>query len=178
MQEMKDAGCILLRLGVESASDRILQMFGKNPKKKDWHTLCHQIFSGARTLGIATNALVIIGNPGETVAEIESTIKLTISLNPDIIQVHFFTLYPGSPAYDDYKDQLTDEAVSKMHHYNIPTINLSKVSDEKLWKLRSTFYKKFFLRPSFVMNHLYHYAPFYLSNPKVFKQLSNVTGIL
>ena len=178
MQEMKAAGCILLRIGVESASERILQMFHKNPRGKDWHKTCKTIFSEARRLGIATNALVIIGSPEETQAEAEATINFVAELNPDMVQVHFFTLYPGSPAYEDYKDRIPPEQVAKMHHYNLPLVNLSRLTPEELWKLRSKFYKRFFLRATFVFQHLYHYSLFYLFNPKVFRQLSHVAGIL
>ncbi len=178
LKEMKDAGCLLLRIGVESGSDRVLQLFRKNPKGRDWKKTCRAIFEEARRLGIATNALVIIGNPEETREEVEGTIDFVVSLNPDMIQVHFFTLYPGSPAYEDYKNLVSEDQVSAMHHYNLPVVNLSRLSSEELWRLRGKFYKKFFFRPSFVFPHLYRYLPFYLHNPKVFRQLSKVTGIL
>lgn len=178
MQAMKDAGCILLRIGVESASDRILQLLRKNPKKKDWKPLCQSVFREARKLGIATNALVIIGNPDETREEAEATINFVCSLNPDMVQVHFFTLYPGSPAYEEHKGRVPEDQIAKMHHYNLPLVNMSQLTDEELWELRGAFYKRFFLRPVFVMQHLYHYSLFYLTNPKVFRQLSNVAGIL
>lgn len=178
MREMREAGCILLRLGVETGSDRVLKLFRKNPKGMNWKETCKSVFAEARRLGIATNALVIIGSPDETREEIEATIELTLELNPDLIQVHFFTLYPGSPAYEEYKDRLPGDQISRMHHYNLPLVNLSRLSREELWKLRSLFYKRFFLRPSFVFSHIYHYGLFYISNPKVFRQLSKVTGIL
>ncbi|MBW2056590.1 MAG: radical SAM protein [Deltaproteobacteria bacterium] len=178
MKEMKEAGCILLRLGVETGSERVLKLFRKNPRGKNWEETCKAVFAEARRLGIATNALVIIGSPGETRQEVEATIRLTLALDPDLIQVHFFTLYPGSPAYDEYKDRLPRDEISKMHHYNLPLVNLSRLSQEELWELRSLFYKRFFLRPSFVLKHIYHYGIFYIQNPKVFRQLSKVTGIL
>jgi radical SAM superfamily enzyme YgiQ (UPF0313 family) len=178
LKEMREAGCVLLRIGVEAGSERVLQLFRKNPRGRDWKQTCQTVFSDARRVGIATNALVIIGSPGETREEIEATINFTVDLDPDIIQVHFFTLYPGSPAYEEYKDRVPENEIPKMHHYNLPLINLSSLSQEELWKLRGLFYKKFFFRPSFIFKHIYHYAPFYLLNPKVFRQLSKVAGIL
>jgi anaerobic magnesium-protoporphyrin IX monomethyl ester cyclase len=178
MQEMKAAGCILLRIGVESASDRILQLFGKNPRGQDWKKTCQTVFREARRLGIATNALVIIGSPEETGEEAEATMNLVVDLNPDMVQVHFFTLYPGSPAYEEYKNRVPQDQIAQMHHYKLPLVNLSRVTPEELWQLRSRFYKRFFLRLSFVFQHIYHYGLFYVYNPKVFRQLSNVAGIL
>jgi radical SAM superfamily enzyme YgiQ (UPF0313 family) len=88
MKEMREAGCVLLRLGVEAGSERVLRLFRKNPKGRDWKKTCQSVFSEARRLGIATNALVIIGSPDETREEIEATIDLTLELDPDVIQVH------------------------------------------------------------------------------------------
>lgn len=178
MNAMKDAGCILIRFGVESANERILQLLNKNPRKKDWRKICNEAFHEARRLGIATNALIIIGNPDETAEEIENTINFVVELNPDMVQVHFFTVYPGSPAYEVYKSRVPEDQVAKLHHYNLPIVNLSKLSEQELWKLRSHFYKRFFMRPAFVFSHILHYSLFYLTNPKVFHQLWNVTGIL
>ena len=50
MQEMKTAGCILLRIGVESGSDRILQMFRKNPRRKDWKKRNQKSMNGFQKL--------------------------------------------------------------------------------------------------------------------------------
>ncbi|MFC2173539.1 B12-binding domain-containing radical SAM protein [Acidobacteriota bacterium] len=178
MAEMKKAGCILLRLGVEAGSERVLKLLKKNPKGLDWKKTCKSIFHEARRLGIATNGLIILGNPEETREEVENTIRLVLELDPDMIQVHFFTPYPGSPAYEDYKEQIEKDQISRMHHYNLPDINLSAISPEVLWKLRGKLYKKLLLRPSFILKHLYHYGPFYLTNPRVFKQLSKVAKII
>jgi radical SAM superfamily enzyme YgiQ (UPF0313 family) len=136
LREMQEAGCILLRLGVESGSDRVLQLFGKNPRGKDWRKTCKSVFREARRLGIATNALIIIGNPDETREEIEATINFALELNPDMIQVHFFTLYPGSRAYEEHKASVPRNEISKMHHYNLPLVNLSRLNSEELWNLR------------------------------------------
>jgi len=115
---------------------------------------------------------------GKTREEIEATIDLTLELDPDVIQVHFFTLYPGSQAYEEFKDRIPKDQLSSMHHYNLPLVNLSRLSQEELWRLRGLFYKRFFSRPSFIFRHIYHYGVFYLHNPKVFRQLSKVAGIL
>ena len=178
MVTMKDAGCVLLRLGVEAGSPRIIKELRKTGKEEEWLDRCRKTFKLARKVGIATNALFIIGSPTETREEIEASIKLAKELNPDIIQVHYFTLYPGSAAYDDYRKTLSPDLISRFHHYKLPVVNLSALSTEELGKLCGRFYKQFLMRPAFILNHLRYYTPFYLKNPSIFLHLSRVSKIL
>ena len=93
---MKRAGCVMLGLGVESGSERIIKIIKKQQGSKPWLELCRQAFGWTRALGIGTNAYYVLGNPTETREEIEQTIRLALELNSDSIQVHFYTPYPGS----------------------------------------------------------------------------------
>ena len=103
---MKKAGCVMLGLGVESGSERIIKIIKKQQGSKPWLELCRQAFGWTRALGIGTNAYYVLGNPTETREEIEQTIRLALELNSDSIQVHFYTPYPGSSAWEEYRDQL------------------------------------------------------------------------
>jgi radical SAM superfamily enzyme YgiQ (UPF0313 family) len=179
LKEMKSAGCILLRLGVEAASSRIIKLLQKTTKNKqaDWSNMCREVFTYCHRLGIATNALFILGNPSETQQEMEASIELAKDLKPDMIQVHFFTLYPGSPAYTMFQEHLPKEYIPKLHHYNT-SINLSAVDSQELKELRAKFYRHFIFRPQFFLSHIYRYGIFYLCNPWVFQRLWRIMDIL
>ena len=90
----------MLGIGVESGCQRIIEDMDKTRKKRPWPELCRRVFGWARELGIGTNAYYVIGNPTETRQEIEQTIRLAQDLNSDSIQVHFYTPYPGSKAWE------------------------------------------------------------------------------
>jgi anaerobic magnesium-protoporphyrin IX monomethyl ester cyclase len=174
---MKKAGCSLLGIGVESGSERIIKAMHKQGVDRSWTGLCRQVFGWTRDLGIGTNAYYVIGNPTETREEIEETIRLALELNSDSIQVHFYTPYPGSQAWELYKDRL-DESVSKqLYHYARPLLSLAAVSPEDLVKLRSRFYKRYLFRPRFALRHLRRYGLFYLHNPNVFWSLLGIRKI-
>jgi radical SAM superfamily enzyme YgiQ (UPF0313 family) len=66
---MKKAGCIMLGIGVESGSQRIIEDMHKQNQAKPWRDQCRRIFSWTRRLGIGTNAYYVIGNPNETSEE-------------------------------------------------------------------------------------------------------------
>ena len=108
---MKEAGCILLRFGIESGSRRIIDILKKRDSDIDWIETSRAVFKNSREEGISTAALFIIGSPSESQSEIESSLKLAKELEPDFIQVHFFTPYVGSAAYEQYKSRIEGESL-------------------------------------------------------------------
>ncbi len=174
---MKKAGCVMLGLGVESGSPRIIEDMKKRESSAPWLQLCRQTFRWTKELGIGTNAYYIIGNPTETREEIEQTIRFAMELNSDTIQVHFYTPYPGSAAWEKYKDQLADHHPEKMYHYAAPVIPLAGVSNDELVKLRSRFYLRYILRPGFAINHFRRHAAFYWHNPDILWTLLGIRKI-
>ena len=174
---MKKAGCVMLGLGVEAGSERIIKEMRKQGVDRPWRDLCRQVFGWTRELGIGTNAYYVIGNPTETREEIEQTIQLAMELNSDSIQVHFYTPYPGSAAWDLYKDKLSDADSMHLYHYARPLLSLAAVSSDELVKMRSSFYKRYIFRPRFAFRHIRRYASFYLHNPNIFWSLFGIRKI-
>lgn len=171
---MKQAGCIMLGIGVEAGSQRIIDQMKKTKHSKPWSDLCRQMFRWTRELRIGTNAYYVIGNPTETREEIEQTIRLARELNSDSIQVHFYTPYPGSKAWELYKDQLDQAESGEMFHYATPKLALSEVPVEELVKLRSDFYRGYILRPGFAVDHLWKHARFYWHNLDILRTLLGI----
>ena len=174
---MKKAGCVMLGIGVESGSERIIKAMRKQGNGRPWLELCRQVFGWTRELGIGTNAYYVIGNPTETREEIEQTIRLALELNSDSIQVHFYTPYPGSAAWDQYKDQMADSVSKQLYHYARPLLSVAAVSPDELVKLRSSFYKRYLFRSGFAFRHMRRYGLFYLNNPNIFWRLLGIRKI-
>ncbi len=175
---MKKAGCVMLGIGVESGSERIIKMMNKQPGSKPWLELCRQAFGWTKALGIGTNAYYILGNPTETREEIEQTIQLALELNSDSIQVHFYTPYPGSSAWEKYRDQLAGCDPAAMFHYAKPSFSLAAVSPEELVMIRSQFYRRYLFRPGFAFDHLRRHGVFYLHNPDILWRLLGIRKVL
>ena len=178
LMQMKAAGCVMLGIGVESGSARIIAQMRKTPNPQGWIERCRQIFQWTRELGIGTNAYYVIGNPTETRAEIEQTMQLAQELNSDSIQVHFYTPYPGSAAWETYKDQLAAHGAEQLYHYAKPILRLAEVSPDELVALSAQFYKRYLFRPRFVLSHLWHYGGFYLYNLDILWTLLGIRKII
>ena len=176
---MKRAGCVLLRFGIESASERIIKIIQKNPRNINWTETSKSILSCCRRAGITTNALFIIGNPGETAEEMKATIKLSKELSPDLVQVHFFTPYPGSAICENsHNHALKINELLRMHHYIYPQINLSNVSADDLITMRAVFYGSFLLRPFFLLGHFFNFLLFYINNIECSYAFSKILKII
>lgn len=175
---MKRAGCVMLGIGVESGSERIIKDMRKQRRSKPWLELCRQVFRWTKALGIGTNAYYVIGNPTETREEIEQTIRFALELNSDSIQVHFYTPYPGSAAWEKYGNRFNGSEPTKMFHYAKPIVSLAEVSPDELVRIRSRFYRRYLFRPGFALAHLRRHGAFYLHNPDVLWSLLGIRKVL
>jgi anaerobic magnesium-protoporphyrin IX monomethyl ester cyclase len=177
LARMKKAGCVMLGLGVESGTQRIIEQMQKQRHPQPWADLCRQVFRWTRQLGIGTNAYYVIGNPTETREEIEQTIQLALELKSDTIQVHFYTPYPGSMAWEQHRDIIARCDPTQMFHYATPLFSLADVSVEELVKLRSQFYRRYIFRLGFGVPHMWKHAGFYWHNPDIFGALLGIRRI-
>ena len=90
--------------------------------------------------------------------------------------MHFHTPYPGSPDWEKYHSDYDDP--TKLFHYAKPIHSVADVSPDELMEIRSSFYKKYLFRPKFALQHLWHYAGFYLHNPDIFWTLLGIRKIM
>lgn len=175
VQLMKKAGCVLLRFGIESGSNRVLKIL-KKTTNEDWVKQAEHTFKMCRNVGIARVALFIIGNPTETETEILKSINLAQKLDPDILQVSFFTFYPDTKIYKDLNPNKEDLNFANMHHFSNPTEkwNPSEVNSERLCALQKKFYAKILFRPKYIWRHFIDYGLYYLNNPGIMLSLSKI----
>jgi anaerobic magnesium-protoporphyrin IX monomethyl ester cyclase len=96
---LKDAGCKVIAVGVESGDLKVLQRVNKQQNLEK----LKMGLKNAKSAGIAIQAYFIVGLPGETSQSFELTCKLLneLGLEPGIDRVNFFaaTPYPGTALY-------------------------------------------------------------------------------
>jgi len=165
------SGCILIRMGIESGNRRILSLLAKTNRKDTWFDRSREIVKIAQSNGISVACLFMVGSPTETKRDVQESIEFAKKLNPEIIQVAYFTPFPGTKAYALYKDKIPDLKVEDLYHYNFPKFNLSNMSDQDLKDAQGLFYRKFLLRPSFIVKHFLGNFLFYMANYKIFLRL-------
>ena len=94
---MKQAGCVRVKLGVESGCERILKLTKKNITKKQ----IRNAVSIMKKVGIETTAYLMIGFPTETKNEAEETLAFAGEIDSDYYSLSILAPYPGTEIYDD-----------------------------------------------------------------------------
>lgn len=175
---MGEAGCILIRFGLESRVERILEILKKTNNVKKWIESGQPTVRRARSYGIGVACLFQVGSPTESLEDVKETIKYAKLLNPDIVQVAYFTPFSGTAAYDMFQKQIEEVSNEDIYHYSSPVINVSAMTDSELKRAQGLFYKKFLLRPSFIVRHVVDNALFYFMNHDVLLKLLRIIKII
>jgi radical SAM superfamily enzyme YgiQ (UPF0313 family) len=93
LELMKASKCQYLSIAVESGSPRVLKEIIHKPVDLEH---ARNMIAHARSLGIDTTALFVIGFPGETWDEIRQTIDFAAEINADYIKINIATAFPGT----------------------------------------------------------------------------------
>jgi radical SAM superfamily enzyme YgiQ (UPF0313 family) len=106
LSDMKSAGCQTIFFGTESGSPRIQQKLGKNIDLEE----VKRTFELTRQVGIKRATSFMLGIPGETVEDMQATLKFAKSLHADVVMFNIYIACPGSKLYDEViKEQLYDQ---------------------------------------------------------------------
>jgi radical SAM superfamily enzyme YgiQ (UPF0313 family) len=121
LQLMKRAGCWQIAYGIESGSQRVLDMVKhevKIPRMIETLRI-------TRAAGIRTKGLMMMAHPTEAEDSLQATIDFLRTAPLDLVQITKFTPYPGTPSYATIHDhgafQEDFEAMNAMNWVFVPT---------------------------------------------------------
>jgi anaerobic magnesium-protoporphyrin IX monomethyl ester cyclase len=104
LAQMKHAGCTYLIFGVESGSQKILDLLGKGITVEQ----IENAFKWAKEIGIKAGMYLMIGIPGETQEDIEMTKRILAKSEPTFLDVAPLTPLPGTKIYEMTKHLIRD----------------------------------------------------------------------
>ena len=129
IRSMKNAGCELIWFGVESGSQKILDIIHKQitiAQSRDAFRLCKKI-------KLRAGASFLIGTPGEKIEDIYKTIDFANELKPEFAWFNIFTGYPTSPLYEYVvKNRLYEKDIG----HGILIIKTNEFNREKLEEIQ------------------------------------------
>lgn len=150
LSKMRRTGCHTIQFGVESGDQQVLDSTGKGTRIEDVRRafeLCHRI-------GIRTNAFYIIGLPGDDERSIRSTIDLAVELGSDFAVFSLPMPQVGTPlgrAVGEDAGVLRD---TTMDDVSRPRRSLATLPPERLWELRNLAYRRFYMRPEYIIRRV------------------------
>jgi radical SAM superfamily enzyme YgiQ (UPF0313 family) len=150
------AGCHTVMFGIENASEEILRRYSKGiTRERIRATLdrCHK--RGLRTLGY-----FLIGLPGETEATVRATIDFARSLPLSYASFNLPSPVEGTALYEEAEAMgALNRSDHNLDRSREVSVSLSGIPDAKLLELKRTAYRRFYLRPWFLVKTIARLYP-------------------
>lgn len=149
LREMKSGGCIQVDFGVESGSQKILDIL----KKGTTPEMIKKAFQLAKKNKLRTLATFMVNNPFETKEDLKKTFQLAKEISPDFTTFFYATPLPGTELYELAKQQnwIDEKSLySEIWNYRnaqLPVMNNNTdLSKEEIMHARSKMQNHFFFK--------------------------------
>lgn len=143
---MKGAGCWLISLGIESGSQRILDLMKKRITKES----AKRAIELCKKYKIKTYAFYLLGLPWEKEEDIRETIRFARELDSDYAEFHLAVPFPGTELHEIVLREGLMEGDLQGYDHSTPVARTFAISREELVKWRRKAIYKFYLRPRYI----------------------------
>ncbi len=144
---LREAGLELVYVGVESSSRFVLNDMKRFTIEHDKQ---FKVIKKCEDYGIKVKTMFIIGNPEDDKESINASIKYAKYLPSLYSQFSVFTPYPGTPAYSEFEDIITETKFENFNQYNL-TFKHQNLSAKDVDKLKSKAYFLFYFNLSKIL---------------------------
>ena len=162
---MKSAGCWQISYGVETGTQRLLDLINKSITLQK----VEEVFALTKNVGISIRGFFMLGLPTETRADSRATIAFAKKLDPFWAQFTITVPYPGTKMFEDL------DSTGKIRTYDWTKYNtwsgwkegqeLPFVADgrsiKELIGLQKQALRKFYIRPRVILRFLKNINSFY-----------------
>lgn len=137
---MREAGCESIAWGIESGSQKMLDLMNKQVQVKD----NYNVIEWAKKHGILDRIFLLVGFPGETRETLEETKRFIENSDPSQYIASTFQPYPGIPVwkdpqrfgvlkiYTDFSKYIQVNGSGLGGHCNIDTVNWTREEFQKI----------------------------------------------
>lgn len=153
LRQMKKAGCWMITYGIESGNQEVLDRNQKGFKLQ----MAERAVRLTKKAGIATYVMMVLGLPGETKETVKDTFEFIDKIKPDYAQYCTAIPFPNTPFFDEYKKRGWIKTFDWQKYNPLsadPVISTPEISQKELKDFRYFGYRKFLLRPIFLLRKL------------------------
>ena len=157
LKAMKAAGCRLIRVGVESGVQEVLDSVRKDVLTGQ----VENVFRWARELMLETHAHMMLGMPGETPETVRTTFDFISKIRPSTVTYGIMTPYPGTEIYQQVVKE--DPGFGDGTKINARSIHtnasfskiFSRIDEKELEGYVQEGYRRFYMRPAYIGERLF-----------------------
>lgn len=132
LQNLKDAGCLGINVGIETLDDELIKTQGK--PGVDMERVV-EIRDKARQIGIKLHFLMLVGLMDESWKTIGSSLKWLVKLNPESVGFSVITPYPGTQMFEvGVKEKLIKKFDWNNYRGNVGNMKSRKM---EMWELET-----------------------------------------
>lgn len=151
LRTMKEVGLHQIMYGIESANKTILQNINKRTDIEQ----AERVVAMTKRAGIDVRAAFMLGNPGETKGTMAETLRFAMKLNPEIAVFNVTTPFPGTDIFK-WAEENGYLLTKDWTHYDMAhtVMELPTISSADVQKFYSSVYRRFYLRPRYILMRL------------------------
>lgn len=151
--KMKQAGCSVIALGIESGSDESLVKMKKGTNVEQNRKAVKLI----KNFGLKTYGFYLIGFPWENKEHLEQTRNLIFELDTDFIELSITTPFKGCELYSMLCEKLDDGAkVLGKDSFKYITLGTDYLTSEEIQTFRKNIILKYHLRPKYILKKIFN----------------------
>ncbi len=139
---MKRAGCVRLNIGMESGSQKILDILNKGTTVE---SSLRQLQSVKKT-GLEMMGFFLTGIPGETEDDINESIRFAQDAGFNYVAIDTLKIYPGTPLFEKFRKHIDFSLVPYRNQFRDEDFNRQTAANRK------KFFRNFYFSMSYLFN--------------------------
>lgn len=153
---MKKAGCHMIKFGVESGNQEILDNIRKGitlEQTREAFRICHEA-------GMDAHAHVMLACPGENRDTILRTLKFVKEIDPTTVSFGIHTPYPGTELFERVSAEHpeimdgSDASMEKLHIQGFFNQSFTDLTQDEIERSVRRAYRSFYFRPGYLLRRL------------------------